>query len=296
MRPVNLIPPEERRGEHTPARTGPLAYVVVGVLAAGLLGVSAVVLTGNQISDRKAEIANLEAQQASLQQQSARLSSYTDFASLKQARVETVTQLSESRFDWERVLREIALVIPNDMWLTDLTGQVSSGDGTTSTTAASSSSSSGTGVSQSSIAAPSLHMSGCAASHDAVARFAASLKDVDGVTRVVIDSSERPGAGSSGTAAPAPTGTATGTTGCAEGGFDVTFEITAAFDEAVTAATTGTTAPPAPGTTTPPASTADQSQVSDAQQQEEQQRESTQNQTQKARDNVDNIVPGMVAP
>jgi len=293
MRPVNLIPPEERRGEHTPTRTGPLAYVVVGVLAAGLLGVSAVVLTGNQISDRKAEIANLEAQQASLQQQSARLSSYTDFASLKQARVETVTQLSESRFDWERVLREIAIVIPNDMWLTDLTGQVGSGDGTTSSPAPSSSSSSGTGVSQSSIAAPSLHMSGCAASHDAVARFAASLKDVDGLTRVVIDSSGRPGAGTSGTAAPAPSGT--GTTGCAEGGFGVTFEITAAFDDAA-AATTETTAPAPPGTTTPPASTADQSQVSDAQQQEEQQRESTQNQTQKARDNVDNIVPGMVAP
>ena len=35
MRPVNLIPPEERRGERAPMRTGPLSYVVVAVLAAG---------------------------------------------------------------------------------------------------------------------------------------------------------------------------------------------------------------------------------------------------------------------
>ena len=27
MRPVNLIPPEERRGDQAPLRTGPLAYI-----------------------------------------------------------------------------------------------------------------------------------------------------------------------------------------------------------------------------------------------------------------------------
>ena len=34
MRPVNLIPPEDRRGEQAPLRTGPLAYVLVGALVA----------------------------------------------------------------------------------------------------------------------------------------------------------------------------------------------------------------------------------------------------------------------
>ena len=34
MRPVNLIPPEDRRGQHAPLRTGPLAYILVGALVA----------------------------------------------------------------------------------------------------------------------------------------------------------------------------------------------------------------------------------------------------------------------
>ena len=41
MRPVNLIPPEARRGEKAPMRTGALSYVIVAVLAAALVGVTA---------------------------------------------------------------------------------------------------------------------------------------------------------------------------------------------------------------------------------------------------------------
>ena len=43
MRPVNLIPPEERRGSTAPSRTGVLSYLVVGVLAVVLVAVSAIV-------------------------------------------------------------------------------------------------------------------------------------------------------------------------------------------------------------------------------------------------------------
>ena len=34
MRPINLIPPEERRGSQAPLRSGPLAYILVGALVA----------------------------------------------------------------------------------------------------------------------------------------------------------------------------------------------------------------------------------------------------------------------
>ena len=50
MRPVNLIPPEERPGERRPMRGGPLAYVIVGALAAAVIGVAALAITGNQMS------------------------------------------------------------------------------------------------------------------------------------------------------------------------------------------------------------------------------------------------------
>lgn len=115
MRPVNLIPPEERRGDKAPLRTGPLGYVIVAVLAVALLGVTLVVTTDNRISDREAQKASLESQVSQAQAEAQRYRSFTDFAALQQARQETVASLATSRFDWERVLRELAIVIPDDI-------------------------------------------------------------------------------------------------------------------------------------------------------------------------------------
>ena len=53
MRAVNLIPLDERRGGG-PARAGLLSYFLLGALVAVLVGVTALVLTSNQISERKA--------------------------------------------------------------------------------------------------------------------------------------------------------------------------------------------------------------------------------------------------
>ena len=62
MRPINLIPPEDRRGDSAPLRTGPLPYIVIGALVAVLLGVGGIVLLGNQISESKNELAKVEAE------------------------------------------------------------------------------------------------------------------------------------------------------------------------------------------------------------------------------------------
>src|SRR6185503_10904471 len=107
MRPVNLIPPEARRGEKAPTRTGVLSYVIVAVLGAALVGVTGVVLTNNQISERKAEKSSLEGQLAEAELQAKRVSAFASFAGLQQARAQTVEQRRRRRFDWERVLREL---------------------------------------------------------------------------------------------------------------------------------------------------------------------------------------------
>ena len=36
-----------------------------------------------------------------------------------------MTSLADSRFDWERVMRELSLILPDDVWLTNLTGKAS---------------------------------------------------------------------------------------------------------------------------------------------------------------------------
>lgn len=189
MRPVNLIPPEERSGERRPMRGGPLAYVIVGALTAAVIGVAVLAVTGNQISESQAEISRLESEQASVETQVAELEPFTQFHALHQQRVATITSLAESRFDWERVMRELALVLPSDVWLTSLSG----------TAAPTVSVEGGGGVAlRTSIPGPALELIGCARSQDAVAGFVQALKEIDGVTRVGMQSSAIGGDGAGG--------------------------------------------------------------------------------------------------
>src|SRR4249919_2419440 len=109
MRPVNLIPREERAGERRSLRGGPLAYIVVGALVAALLGVTVLVVTDNQISDRKAEIVQLESEKSAVEARAQALDAYTQFHSVREQRLATVASLADSRFDWERVIRELAI-------------------------------------------------------------------------------------------------------------------------------------------------------------------------------------------
>lgn len=275
MRPVNLIPPEERRGDRAPTRTGPLAYVIVGALALALAGITAVVLTNNQVSDRKAEVAELQVREAAARQTAEELAPYAEFAAMHEARVQTVTHLAQSRFDWERVLRELALVIPSGIELTNVTGTVSpdvtltAGGGNSLRVAT---------------AGPALEIKGCAPSHTAVAEFAAALEDIDGVTRVGVNGSAKTSEDSEAD----PGGTAT-IEGCASAEPTAGFEMLAAFD-AVTVPAAADAAPATPA----PATGADESQVADATQQEGEARESVQEGTQRARETADNLVPGTI--
>jgi len=298
VRPVNLIPVEERRGEKTPLRTGALPYVIVAVLAVALLGVTLVVLTGNQISDRKAEVASLQSQVDQAQAEAKKLEAFTSFASLQQARQETVASLATSRFDWERVLRELAIVIPGDVWLTELTASATTGAGSASS---SSSGSSGSSASTEGIEGPSLDIQGCAAGHDAVAGFLAALRDIDGVTRVSVLSSDRQEPSDTGGSATSSADTGTGGGGaCASRSFIATFEVLVAFDNAQPAATaTGAPTAAAPttatsGTSTTPTTTTstDQAEVSDAQQQLQQQKDSAAQKTEQGRKAVGTFIPG----
>jgi Tfp pilus assembly protein PilN len=294
VRPVNLIPPEERRGEKAPMRTGSLAYVVVAVLAVALLGVVGIVLTNNQISDRTSEKSSLQSQLSAAQAEATRTQSFADFASLRQAREQTVTSLAQSRFDWQRVLRELAIVIPHDVWLTSLNASVSP-DAASGSAGSSSSSSSSTG--SESVTGPSLHIEGCAAGHEAVARFLAALHDIDGVTRVSVLKSDRPDpTSSSGTATADSSGTAVGSDGCSSRDFVSTFEVVAAFDAVQIDATTQGIAPTTETTpttqTTASTTDAGQSQVSDAGRQLQQQKDSAAQKTDQGRKAVDTFIPG----
>ena len=182
MRPVNLIPADKRRGESATSRTGVLPYVLVGALAVALALVTLMTLTSSKISDREAEVASLEAQEAEAAARADALRPYAEFAAMSVARDATVTSLAQSRFDWERVLRELALVIPDDVWLTEAAGTANSTVQIQGATVV---------EGRDEVAGPALELIGCGADQEAVAGFLAALRDIDGVTRVGLTASER---------------------------------------------------------------------------------------------------------
>ena len=246
MRPINLIPPEQRRGPNAPLRSGPLAYILVGALVLALVGVAALALTENTISDRKGELAELKVEDARAGARAERLSPFTQFRNLREQRVATVTSLANSRFDWERVMRELSLVLPDDAWLVSLTATASPA---VTIEGASEGDSGGGGVKlRESAPGPALELTGCASGQEAVAGFVGALKDIDGVTRVGVASSELPDQESGAGSLAGESGG--GSDDCRTREFIAKFEIVVAFDAApipvVGSAEGGSEAPPPP--------------------------------------------------
>lgn len=216
MRPINLIPEEERGGARRPMRGGPLAYIVLGSLLAALVAVTVLVVTDNQISTSKEEAATLQAEISVAEAHAAESAAYTQFHQVTEQRSTTIANLANSRFDWEKVMRQLALVIPSDVSLTNLTGTVKP--------EVSVSGAASIGLRES-VPGPALQMTGCAASQDGVAGFVSSLKEIDGVTRVGMQMSELAGGSGEGSGGSVSAG---GT--CGEG--TTQFQIVVAFDAA----------------------------------------------------------------
>jgi len=155
-------------------------------------------------------------------QEAKRLAPYTQFQTLHEQRLMTIASLADSRFDWERVMRELALVLPHDVWLTELDASASPASG----------GGEGGGALRSSVPGPALSLVGCGAGQESIARFVTALKDIDGVTRVGVESSElsgeEEGSGSS------EEGEAEGATGgeCQTRSFIAKFSLVVAFDAA----------------------------------------------------------------
>ena len=216
MRPVNLIPPEERRGgaDNGPRRSGVLSYVIVGVLAVAVLAIAASTHFGNQVEDRKSEVAALESEVAAASARAQSLTQFTSFQSLRDARVATIDSLARTRFNWQRVLRELARIIPENVEVTNVTG--------TASPAVTVTDEAGIGL-RDSIPGPALEIVGCALGQRNVARFIASLHDIDGVTRVTAQEGIR-------SEEEATTDSESSSSGSCRDRGDSAFQIVAAFD------------------------------------------------------------------
>jgi Tfp pilus assembly protein PilN len=232
VRAVNLIPSDSRRGGGRQiGRTGGGVYLVLGVLAAALALVVVYVLSSNTIADREAKIAELQAQATQAQADAARLTPYTQFAQLAQARAATVRQIAATRFDWHQSLSDLSKVVPANTSLQSLVASVAPG--------AAGGGGGGGGVAlRSQIASPAFELTGCTSTQDDVARLISRLRLMSGVTRVSLQDSVKADAGQSGTSV-SSAGTSAGAQGC--GSNTPTFHVVAFFKPLAGAAASATT-------------------------------------------------------
>jgi Tfp pilus assembly protein PilN len=225
MRPVNLIPPDERGSDRGTMRTGAFSYVLIGALALALLGVIALAFTSKQVSDRKSEVAKLTTQEQQAEAKAQSLQAFANFRAVQQQRSTTITSLAQSRFDWQRVIDELARVIPSNVWLVQLAGTVNPQVSLTDAPEI---------QIRDDVAGPALELVGCATTQDAVAGFVSALEEIDGVTRVGLQQSDKvDDNGSIGGAVTSGSGEDTNTE-CRTNTKIPKFEIVVAFDSVPT--------------------------------------------------------------
>jgi Tfp pilus assembly protein PilN len=254
MRAVNLIPTDQQRGAGGAAgKSGGGAYILLGALALIVVLAASYVVAGKSVTDKKAKLADLSQQAAAAEAKSESLTSYTKFASIRAKRVDTVSQLAASRFDWAHALREVSRVLPENAWLTSLTA----------TTSSSVNVGGGSGSLRTSLDVPAIQIQGCTTSQASVAKLIARLRLVDGVQRVSLEDSTK-GAEPITTAGTVASDTGTSAAGDCRGGHakypifnvDVFFEPNGAAVSTTPGATPASATTAVPGSTTAPAATA----------------------------------------
>ena len=86
--------------------------------------VAVYVVTGNQVTDSQSKAAAAKAEADSLQAQAAKQADYVDFAAIADARLNSVAGVAQTRFDWERFMRELSLIMPEGSWIQSADGSV----------------------------------------------------------------------------------------------------------------------------------------------------------------------------
>ena len=180
MKAVNLIPTEQRRVQSSGKQNGS-SYILIGVLVTLLAMVGAYVFTSNNVKDRESKAAAAQAEATKLEAEVAQRGSFTNFADIKKTRLASVMAVASTRFDWERLMRELSRVMPEGSWLQSTDASVSGdvdGESETSsldTTAAA--------------AAPKANLVGCTPDQQDVAGMMVRMRQIHRVTDVELNQS-----------------------------------------------------------------------------------------------------------
>jgi len=125
MRAVNLLPKTQTRSSRRRSKSTPWALVLgLAGTAVASAAIGAVFLQASgAASDRKAELADVSAQLAALPKPKAVTNDDAALTAERNQRATAVAGAFAYHVSWDRVLRRLALVLPDDVWLTSLVAQ-----------------------------------------------------------------------------------------------------------------------------------------------------------------------------
>jgi Tfp pilus assembly protein PilN len=172
MRAVNLLPREEvvRSFE---AKRGVVFGAVFGSALVTAALVSMTISAGGAVADKQAELDAVRAEIAAVPAPIVKDTSTDDaLAAVKSARVGALSAALTSRVAWDRVLRQVSLVLPEDVWLTNLSAKAPS-----------------TAAAATDAAASGFTLTGSTYSQNGVARFLSRLAVVPDLKNVRLQSS-----------------------------------------------------------------------------------------------------------
>jgi len=124
MRAFNLMPREDAREGKRGRPTAQIALAVVAVLLFGALG-SLFLLSSASVTEKEAKRDDLRVKLAALEVP-AKAPADVQAPALATERQTRTTELAtalQTRVAWDRLLRNFALVLPEDVWLTNLTAK-----------------------------------------------------------------------------------------------------------------------------------------------------------------------------
>jgi Tfp pilus assembly protein PilN len=180
MRAVNLLPRDEGRRRRTRAEQAPFIVGLGLVVLTTLALCAAFLMASSKASDKQAALDALQQQLELLPPKPKGPTPIeAGLAGERTARVTAVSNALTRRVSWDRVLRELSLVLPDDIWLTSLSARSPASPASAAAAPAKAPGAAPTG----------LTVNGYTYSHESVARLLSRLSVLPDLTNVQLQSS-----------------------------------------------------------------------------------------------------------
>jgi Tfp pilus assembly protein PilN len=123
MRAINLLPKDDKRRAGPPIPRNVLLTLVIGAVVVTALLCGLFLMAHGKVTQRQATLDGLQSELSAIPTPATDAVARSDALAVdKQARIAALNAALARRVAWDRILREFAMVLPDDVWLMKLSG------------------------------------------------------------------------------------------------------------------------------------------------------------------------------